>query len=142
MQGSRFQRWIQLFRDNRTGLTILSILALLRGISYLPFFTETDRKPAHFFEEIISVNVWAGVWIGIGVIGIIFALVNRLVPSGFGLTVGIHAAWAMSFLLGTFFGENSRAWVSALGYIGVAVVTLWALSRGRREEVTLTLKNR
>ena len=130
-------RWLRLFRDDRTGIAFLGGLSILRGVSYLPTHVDTSRSPAHFFEELAGPPVWAVVWITLGVLCLAATRASRLVPAAVGGTVGIHTAWALSFLAAWATGDSSRAWVSALGYAGVAFLTLWAISRGTRAEVTL-----
>lgn len=134
-------RVLRAFRDDRTGIAFLGILSILRGVSYLPVSVDTGRTPAHFFEELAGPPLWAVLWIALGVLCLISTGAGRLVPIVVGGTIGIHAAWALSFLAAWADGESSRAWVSALGYIGVAFLFLWAISRGKRSEVTLHFRD-
>lgn len=134
-------RWLRLFRDDRTGIAFLGGLSILRGVSYLPTHVDTSRAPAHFFEELAGPPVWAVVWITLGVLCLAATAVGRLVPAAVGGTVGIHAAWALSFLGVWVTGESARGWVSALGYAGVAFLFLWAFARGKRSEVTLHIRD-
>ena len=134
-------RWLRLFRDDRTGIAFLGGLSILRGVSYLPGSVDTSRSPAHFFEELAGPPVWAVVWITLGVLCLAATAVGRLVPAAVGGTVGIHAAWALSFLGVWVTGESARGWVSALGYAGVAFLFLWAFARGKRSEVTLHIRD-
>ena len=130
-------RWLRLFRDDRTGIAFLGGLSILRGVSYLPVSVDTSRSPAHFFEELAGPPVWAVVWITLGVLCLAATRAARLVPAAVGGTVGIHTAWALSFLAAWATGATTRGWVSALGYAGVAFLFLWAFARGKRSEVTL-----
>lgn len=134
-------RWLRIFRDDRTGIAFLGALSILRGVSYLPVSVDTGRSPAHFFEELAGPPVWAVVWIALGFLCLAATLAERLVPAAVGGTVGIHAAWALSFLAAWATGQASRGWVSALGYAGVAFLFLWAFSRGKRSEVTLLFRD-
>ena len=134
-------RWLRLFRDDRTGIAFLGGLSILRGVSYLPTHVDTSRSPAHFFEELAGPPVWAVVWITLGVLCLAATAVGRLVPAAVGGTVGIHAAWALSFLGVWVTGQSARGWVSALGYAGVAFLFLWAFARGKRSEVTLHIRD-
>ena len=134
-------RWLRLFRDDRTGIAFLGGLSILRGVSYLPGSVDTSRSPAHFFEELAGPPVWAVVWITLGVLCLAATAVGRLVPAAVGGTVGIHAAWALSFLGVWVTGQSARGWVSALGYAGVAFLFLWAFARGKRSEVTLHIRD-
>lgn len=134
-------RWLRTFRDDRTGIVFLGILAILRGVSYLPASVDISRSPAHFFEELAGPPVWAVAWIALGVLCLAATVVERLIPAAVGGTVGINAAWALSFVAAWATGQSSRGWVSALGYVGVAFLFLWAFSRGKRSEVTLHFRD-
>src|SRR5699024_7198727 len=90
-----------------------------------------------FFEQLAGPQAWAWVWIALGVLCLVSTLADRLVPAAVGGTITIHAAWGLSFLAEWVFGDSSRAWVSALGYIAVTGLFLWAISRGQRTEVNL-----
>lgn len=134
-------RWLRAFRDDRAGIAFLGALSILRGLSYLPVSVDISRTPAHFFEELASPPVWAAVWIALGVLCLAATVAERLVPAAVGGTVGINAAWMFSFIAAWANGESSRGWVSALGYAGVAFLFLWAISRGKRSEVTLHFRD-
>ena len=130
-------RWLRIFRDDRTGIAFLGLLSILRGVSYLPVAVNTEREPVHFFEQLAGPQAWAWVWIALGVLCLVATLADRIVPAAVGGTITIHAAWGLSFLAEWVFGDSSRAWVSALGYIAVTGLFLWAVSRGQRTEVNL-----
>lgn len=134
-------RWLRIARDDGTGLAIIGILSALRGISYLPIVVDPSRTPAHTLEGLLPVTWWAWVWIGIGLLCIAAIPWRRLIPPAVGLAVGIHTLWALSFISSWILTDASRAWVSALGYIGIALLFLWAFSRGKRSEVTLYFRD-
>lgn len=64
--------------------------------------------------------------------------VPKLVSSAVGAVVGLHSMWALSFIFATVFDDLPRAWVSSLGYIGIATMTLYAYGRGQTSQVTVT----
>ena len=128
-------RWLRTFRDDGTGLAILGALSVLRGVSY--FGVNPDRSPAHSLEALLPVTAWAWVWIVVGLVCLAAVADNRLRSLAVGSAVGIHAAWAFSFIGATLFGVSARGWVSALNYIGISLIFLWAVSRGQRTEVNL-----
>lgn len=134
-------RWLRIFRDDRTGIAFLGVLSILRGVSYLPVVVNTEREPAHFFEQLAGPPVWAWVWITLGALCLVATVVDRLVPAAVGGTITIHAAWGVSFLAEWVFSDSARSWVSALGYIAVTGLFLWAISRGTRSEVTLHFRD-
>ncbi|MFW9043311.1 hypothetical protein ACOI92_00320 [Corynebacterium striatum] len=51
--------------------------------------------------------------------------------------MGLHSMWALSFIFATILGDLSRAWVSSLGYIGIAAMTLYAYGRGQTSELKI-----
>src|SRR5699024_3583733 len=127
MVDSHLTRWLRIFRDDRTGIAFPGILSILRGVSSLPLAVNTERTPVHFFEQLAGPQVWAWVWIALGVLCLVSTLADRLSPAAVGGTITIHAAWGLSFLAEWVFGDSSRAWVSALGYIAVTGLFLWAI---------------
>ena len=134
-------RWLRLFRDDGTGLAIIGILSILRGISYLPIVVDPHRDPAHTLERLLSVTLWAWVWIGIGGLCLAAILWRGLLAPAVGSAVGIHTLWTLSFVGAWIFTDAARPWVSSLGYAGIALLFLWAISRGKRSEVTLRFRD-
>lgn len=129
------KRWIS---SDAAGLLIIGLAAGLRGVSYLPYFVDSDRKPAHFLEQAAPPEVWAGPWILSGVLCFLAIWVSRLTPPAVGAGVGLHFLWAVSFLL-----SGGRGWVSSIGYGAVTALAVWAFSRGRLQpaaEVPSVLK--
>lgn len=134
-------RWLKLFRNDGTGLAIIGVLSFLRGISYSPGVVNANRDAAHALEAMLPVTWWAWVWLAIGTLCLAAVRWRRLLPPAVGLAVGIHTAWALSFIAAWAFADNQRSWVSSLGYIGIAFLFLWAISRGTRAEVTLRFRD-
>ena len=128
--GTRLNRWVA---TDACGLVILGVLAIVRGSSYIPPLVNPAREPTHYMEMLLSPPAWAVVWIGIGVGCLVAACWRPLQPLAVGVIVGIHAVWAASFIAATLLGEQSRAWVSSLGYIATVALTLYAYRRGQSE---------
>lgn len=128
MMRCKFETW---FKSDEAGLTILALLTIIRGLSYVPPLINLDRTPAHYLEGWASPTLWATIWIAAGVFCLVATFIPKLLPAAVGLAVGLHAAWAMSFLMGTISGDSPRAWVSALNYFGVVFLTLYAYGRER-----------
>lgn len=122
------EKW---FKSDEAGLAILALLTIIRGLSYVPPLINTARTPAHYLEGWASPTLWAGIWIAAGAFCFAATLIPKLLPAAVGLAVGLHAAWAMSFLMGTILGDAPRAWVSALNYLGVVFLALYAYGRER-----------
>ena len=117
--------------SDKAGLAVLGVSALVRAVSYAPWFVNTDRTPAHWLEGLLSAPAWSIVWLFIAVACMAAIITPRLLPIAVGLTVAINALWALSFLGITITGESPRGYVSALGYAAVAFLTMWGFGRGR-----------
>lgn len=124
-------------RSDSTGLLILGLATIARGVSYLTPFVNPDRDPAHWLEGLMQPTLWAWVWIAGGVLALASCFASHLQPAAVGITVGLHTAWALSFIGGTMTGDTSRGWVSAISYITIFALSLWAFGRGQREEIQI-----
>lgn len=118
------------FTTDGVGLLILGVIATIRGVSYLPFVVEPDRKPLHLLEYVLGSQHWAWLWIAIGVFAVAAVVVDVLRPAAVGLIIGLYALWTVSYL-----GFEPRGWVVALNYAQTAVLALWAFGRGRRTDM-------
>lgn len=121
--------------SDASGLLVLSGTALVRAYSYMPGNVNVDRTPAHWLEGLMPPTTWAWVWLALGILGLAAIINEKLLPVAVGLIVGLHAAWAMSFIGVQILSDNSRAYVSALGYIAVAWLAVWGFGRGRNPKV-------
>lgn len=117
--------------SDRSGLAILGLAALIRAVSYAPWFVNTERTPAHWLEGLLPAPAWGVVWLFIAAVCMAAIIIPRLLPIAVGLTVAINAMWALSFIGITITGESARGYVSALGYAAVAFLTMWGFGRGR-----------
>lgn len=125
-------RWLV---SDAAGLMILGSISIARGMSYTPLLVNPDRKPTHFMESVLNPPSWAVVWILMGALCLCAVKWHRLVPAAVGAVVGLHSMWALSFIFATLFDDLGRAWVSSLGYIGIAAMTLYAYGRGQTSEL-------
>ena len=117
--------------SDQAGLAILGVSALVRAVSYAPWFVNTERTPAHWLEGLLPAPAWSIVWLFIAVVCMAAVITPRLLPIAVGLTVAINTLWALSFIGITITGESPRGYVSALGYAAVAFLTMWGFGRGR-----------
>lgn len=117
--------------SDKVGLAILGAAALVRAVSYTPWFVNTERDPAHWLEGLLPTPAWALVWLVIAVACVAAIITPRLLPTAVGMTVAINTLWALSFIGITITGESPRGYVSALGYAAVALLTIWGFGRGR-----------
>ena len=104
-------------------------------MSYTPLLVNPERKPTHFMESVLNPPSWAVVWLLMGALCLCAVKWHRLVPAAVGAVVGLHSMWALSFIFATLFDDLGRAWVSSLGYIGIAAMTLYAYGRGQTSEL-------
>lgn len=125
-------RWLV---SDAAGLMILGSISIARGMSYTPLLVNPERKPTHFMESVLNPPSWAVVWILMGALCLCAVKWHKLVPAAVGAVVGLHSMWALSFIFATIFGDLGRAWVSSLGYIGIAAMTLYAYGRGQTSEL-------
>ena len=130
----RAARWLV---SDAAGLLILGSISIARGVSYTPLLVDPEREPTHFMESVLNPPSWAVVWLLMGVLCLCAVKWPRLVPAAVGAVVGLHSMWALSFIFATILGDLGRAWVSSLGYIGIAAMTLYAYSRGQSNEMKL-----
>lgn len=119
--------WQQRLTTDETGLLIIGVATLLRGVSYLPVVLDQERAPAHFMEQLAPAGMWAWGWLAVGVLCLVSLVAVRAQPIAVGLAVGIHFMWAVSFTV-----SGGRGWVSALSYGAIALMSLWAFGRGRQ----------
>lgn len=130
----RSSRWLV---SDAAGLFILGSISIARGMSYTPLLVNPERKPTHFMESVLNPPSWAVVWLLMGALCLCAVKWPRLVPAAVGAVVGLHSMWALSFIFATIFGDLTRAWVSSLGYIGIAAMTLYAYARGQTSELKI-----
>ena len=131
----RAARWLV---SDAAGLLVLGSISIARGMSYTPLLVNPERKPTHFMESVLNPPSWSVVWLLMGALCLCAVKWPRLVPAAVGAVVGLHSMWALSFIFATIFGDLPRAWVSSLGYIGIAAMTLYAYGRGQTSQVTIT----
>jgi len=130
----RVARWLV---SDAAGLMILGSISIARGMSYTPLLVNPERKPTHFMESVLNPPSWAVVWLLMGLLCVCAAKWHKLVPAAVGAVVGLHSMWALSFIFATILGDLPRAWVSSLGYIGIATMTLYAYGRGQTGELKI-----
>ena len=118
--------------SDNAGLAILGATALVRAVSYAPWFVNTARDPAHWLEGLLPAPAWGVVWLFIAAACTAAIITPRLLSMAVGMTVAINMMWALSFTALTFTGESPRGYVSALGYAAVALLTIWGFGRGRK----------
>lgn len=130
----RAARWLV---SDAAGLMILGSISIARGVSYTPLLVNPERSPTHFMESVLNPPSWAVVWLFMGALCVCATRWHKLVPAAVGAVVGLHSMWALSFIFATLLDDLPRAWVSSLGYIGIAAMTLYAYGRGQAGELKI-----
>lgn len=117
-------------------LLVLGLGILARGISYLP--GDDGRSVSHPAEAALPMSAWAGIWIGVGLACIITAwwAESPAAAVALGVGVGLNLLWAGSFIASSLTGDMPRGWVSAVGYLSVALLVMWSTWRsGKLTEI-------
>lgn len=128
------------FRSDATALLILGGGILGRGLSYIPgVLGPAPLGGSHPAEFMLPMQVWAVIWVSIGLGCIAAAFANNKFADavGIGFGVGLTSAWGFSFIGATVFGDSPRGWVSSIGYVSVALLVVWAIWRGKRGDANL-----
>ena len=118
------------------GLLILGAASIGRGVSYAPGFIPESTRSSHVAETWMSMTAWSVVWVAVGVLCVVASgnWRSKGAALAVGGAVGLHFLWGASFLWGSLSGDMSRGYVSALSYLAISFLALWAFSRGRRED--------
>ena len=127
----RLRRWAL---TDAPALLILGAGLVLRGVSYLPHFGG-DNLSSHPAEGFFPIHVWGVIWIVVGLACLVATVWDRAAPAAIGAGVGLHAIWAMSFVADSIIDNSPRGWIPAIGYASVALLVMWAVWRGSREEI-------
>lgn len=114
------------FRSLWTGLLIISLATIAKGIVYLPPFTNGHEIPA--VERWIPTTLAAVVWTVAGAMGIASWALKRFGAPMVGICVGLHTLWALLYISGWAAGESPRGYVTAILYVAIVAVVLWAYS--------------
>lgn len=110
-------------------LLVLGLGIFVRGVSYIP--NDDGRSVSHPAEAALPMGAWAGVWIGVGLACIVVShwAESPAAAVALGLGVGLNLLWAGSFIASSLTGDIPRGWVSAVGYLSVALLVMWSTWR-------------
>lgn len=128
----RFREWAL---TDGPGLAILGIGIILRGISYLPTHMGEDARASHPAEGFLTMGQWAVIWIAIGTLCMVATVWDRAAPAALGAGVGLNILWGASFIADGVIDQSPRGWLPAVGYVSVALLILWAVWRGSRDDI-------
>ncbi|WP_440708835.1 hypothetical protein [Herbiconiux sp. YIM B11900] len=108
----------------------------VRGIAYTPLGGPPGELPGGLalISSFASIEVWAGIWIIVG-IGCILRAFSKADALAWGMLTGMMTAWGAAYTIGWFFdiaaGEPSRQWLSASTYLLPAVIIMILSARTR-----------
>lgn len=127
-----------------TAIIILGVGILLRGLSYAPVVLgPPPPRGTHPAEMWLDMDIWAAVWITIGLICLIapFTRLEALKVAALAGGTGITMLWGVSFLTQSITSDG-RGWVTAIGYFTTVALVGWAVWRGKRGDIPLEHERR
>lgn len=113
--------------SNWTGLFIIALACLVKGVTYLPF--SVDDAPIPEVEKWLPTSVAAAVWIGVGVAGMMSVALRRFGPQLVGIGTAMHVLWGLFYMGAWLSGASPRGYVVSITYFAFAAVVLWAYGR-------------
>ncbi|WP_311342831.1 hypothetical protein [Corynebacterium riegelii] len=117
-------------------LVILGLGIILRGVSYTPWLMSPSAQTSHPAEGMLSMTTWAIIWIAAGIGCVVAAFAPRAAPVFVGAGVGLSLMWGLSFIADSIIDRSPRGWLPSVSYLQVAALVVWAVWKGRREEIT------
>lgn len=120
-------------------LLVAGAYCFARGVAYLPIFGDVPTSlPAGLalISAVLSIEVWAGIWIIVG-IGCCLRAFSTSDAVAWGLLTGIMTAWGAAYAIGWFssiaVGEPSREWLNMSTYLGPAIIiAILSIPRARK----------
>ena len=128
----------QAFLSDTSGLLALTLIAFIRGFSYLPGQVNVGREPAHALEGLLPPPAWAAVWMTIGLVCIASIARRKLMPIAVAACVLLNVVWLLSFFGIQITGENYRAYVTSINYFAAAFFIAWGFGRGKKNVITIS----
>lgn len=106
-----------------------AVLAYLALVDLL-FALSLYRPPAEpapglrFLASVLPLEAWGTAWLVVGVVCAVGAFVHRVDRFAFACAVAIKTLWGGVYLLGWAVGCIERGWVSAVIWLGLAVLVM------------------
>ena len=112
--------------DRRVRVLVLAAMAVTcagRGAAYLtPSFSGTDYLS--MLDPLVPIQVWSGVWIATAA-GLLWGIrCPRVARWAMSTAAMLWAAWCLSYLAAQVFLDAHRAWVTALPFGMIALLTV------------------
>lgn len=120
-------------------LLVAGAYCFARGVAYLPIVGNVPTSlPAglELISAVISIEVWAGIWMIVG-IGCVLRAFSKADAVAWGLLTAIMTAWGAAYGLGWLIaiagGEPSREWLNMSTYLGPAIIiAILSIPRARK----------
>ncbi|OZC55050.1 hypothetical protein CH289_07600 [Rhodococcus sp. RS1C4] len=123
--------------ETRLVLVVVGFMSALRGWSYLGPSPETTPTQLALVDQFVPLPVYSMAWIIVGLVAVLAAFTPRLFAgdAAYSALVGLNGLWALSFFWSWWVDDVSRAWVSALNYVLVALLVYREATRPEPVEV-------
>ncbi|MDQ1174157.1 hypothetical protein QE430_002464 [Microbacterium testaceum] len=120
-------------------LLVAGAYCFARGVAYLPIVGNVPTSlPAglELISAVISIEVWAGIWMIVG-IGCVLRAFSTADAIAWGLLTAIMTAWGAAYGLGWLIavagGQPSREWLNMSTYLGPAIIiAILSIPRARK----------
>ncbi|MCC4250729.1 hypothetical protein [Microbacterium testaceum] len=130
---------IRLNGSRGAALLVAGAYCFARGVAYLPIFGDVPSSlPAglDLISAAMSIEVWAGIWIIVGV-GCCLRAFSTADAVAWGLLTAIMTAWGLAYGLGWGIaianGQPSREWLNMSTYLGPAIIiAILSIQRARK----------
>lgn len=106
-----------------TAMIALILMSVARVFSYLTATSPDNPTRLAFIGPFIPDGWHAGPWALVALLALASLIRSRVEPIAVGAFVGMNMLWGASMLASTFVLHVDRAWVSAISYLGIAVLT-------------------
>lgn len=106
-------------------LGYLGLVDVLIALSLWRPAPTPERAPGlKFLAAVMPLSWWAGLWLAVGVVCMLGALVHRLDRLAFAGATMIKTLWGGVYLLGWAAGGIERGWVNAVVWLALAVLVM------------------
>lgn len=122
-------RWSDYFDTKWSGLLLISIFTLTKGTFYLPY--ALGYEPLYAVERWGTPEVWAGVWMGVGCLGLVCAVSRSWGHGAVGVIFALYFLWSCMYFGSWMWGYTERGYVTGHGYLLIALLVMWSFSRPR-----------
>lgn len=125
-------RWARIITSDWIGVLAVSLMFIVKGMSYLPPFNTIEVPSA---EHWAPAWAWATVWIVVGVVGVACTATRWGGPVIAGLLVSVLFLWGLMYeydFVRTALSdaEASRGWANGAVYLAFALILWWSFRRG------------